>query len=124
LSPKASRAVPDVIVQSFLASPRTISKSALCIRSSERNGYGVAKIEWSSMSDGPGRPEYRGARTGQVGEGLDEHGHTAGVREPLKPRTVEAVQRALEAARVEFTNGDKPGVGLKATYETPGKGQP
>jgi len=33
--------------------------------------------------------------------------------EPLKPRTVEAIQRALEAAGVEFTNGDKPGVRLK-----------
>jgi transcriptional regulator with XRE-family HTH domain len=28
----------------------------------------------------------------------------------LKPRTVEAIQRALEKAGVEFTNGDKPGV--------------
>jgi predicted transcriptional regulator len=31
----------------------------------------------------------------------------------LKPRTVEAIQRALEKAGVEFTNGDKPGVRLK-----------
>jgi transcriptional regulator with XRE-family HTH domain len=31
----------------------------------------------------------------------------------LKPRTVEAVQHALEKAGVEFTNGDKPGVRLK-----------
>lgn len=30
----------------------------------------------------------------------------------LKPRTVEAIQRALEAAGVEFTNGDGPGVRL------------
>jgi transcriptional regulator with XRE-family HTH domain len=28
----------------------------------------------------------------------------------LKPRTIEAVQHALERAGVEFTNGDKPGV--------------
>src|SRR5258705_13855966 len=28
----------------------------------------------------------------------------------LKQRTVEALQRALEAAGVEFTNGDQPGV--------------
>jgi len=44
--------------------------------------------------------------------------------ELLKPRTVEAVQRALEAAGVEFTNGDQPGVRLKATCETPSKDQP
>ena len=44
--------------------------------------------------------------------------------ELLKPRTVEAVQRALEAAGIEFTNGDKPGVRLKPTRETPGKDQP
>ncbi len=31
----------------------------------------------------------------------------------LKPRTVEAVQTALEKAGVEFTNGNKPGVRLK-----------
>jgi len=31
----------------------------------------------------------------------------------LKPRTVEAVQRCLEAAGIEFTNGDAPGVRLK-----------
>jgi transcriptional regulator with XRE-family HTH domain len=30
----------------------------------------------------------------------------------LKPRTVEAIQRALEAAGVEFTNGNAPGVKL------------
>ena len=34
--------------------------------------------------------------------------------EELMPRTLEAVQRALEAAGVEFTNGDEPGVKLKA----------
>jgi transcriptional regulator with XRE-family HTH domain len=28
----------------------------------------------------------------------------------LKERTIDALQRALEAAGVEFTNGDKPGV--------------
>ncbi len=33
--------------------------------------------------------------------------------EVLKPRTVEAIQRALEKAGVEFTNGNKPGVRLK-----------
>jgi transcriptional regulator with XRE-family HTH domain len=31
----------------------------------------------------------------------------------LKPRTVEAIQHALEKAGVEFTNGNKPGVRLK-----------
>jgi transcriptional regulator with XRE-family HTH domain len=36
--------------------------------------------------------------------------------EELKERTVEALSRALEAAGVEFTNGDQPGVRLsKAT---------
>ena len=30
----------------------------------------------------------------------------------LKERTVDALQRALEAAGVEFTNGDQPGVRL------------
>jgi transcriptional regulator with XRE-family HTH domain len=33
--------------------------------------------------------------------------------EQLNPRTVEAIQRALEAAGVEFTNGDAPGVRLR-----------
>ena len=33
--------------------------------------------------------------------------------EPLKPRTVEAIQRAFEVAGIEFTNGDAPGVRLK-----------
>jgi hypothetical protein len=33
--------------------------------------------------------------------------------EPFEKRTVEAIQRALEAAGVEFTNGDQPGVRLK-----------
>jgi hypothetical protein len=32
----------------------------------------------------------------------------------LKERTVEAIRRALEAAGVEFTNGDQPGVRLTA----------
>lgn len=30
----------------------------------------------------------------------------------LKPRTVEAIQRALEKAGAEFTDGSKPGVRL------------
>jgi transcriptional regulator with XRE-family HTH domain len=33
--------------------------------------------------------------------------------ETLQPRTVDAIQRALEKAGVEFTNGNKPGVRLK-----------
>jgi transcriptional regulator with XRE-family HTH domain len=33
--------------------------------------------------------------------------------EELKPRTIEAMQRALESAGVEFTNGDQPGVRMK-----------
>jgi transcriptional regulator with XRE-family HTH domain len=33
--------------------------------------------------------------------------------EALQPRTVEAIQRAFEAAGIEFTNGDKPGVRVK-----------
>jgi len=33
--------------------------------------------------------------------------------EELRERTIEAVQRALEAAGVEFTNGDAPGVRLR-----------
>ena len=36
----------------------------------------------------------------------------------LKERTVEALQRALEAAGVEFTNGDKPGVRLSSLQTT------
>jgi transcriptional regulator with XRE-family HTH domain len=32
----------------------------------------------------------------------------------LKERTVEALQRVLETAGVEFTNGDKPGVRLSS----------
>jgi len=32
--------------------------------------------------------------------------------EQLKDRTVEAIQHALEAGGVEFTNGDQPGVRL------------
>jgi len=31
---------------------------------------------------------------------------------PLNPATLGAIRRALEAAGVEFTNGDKPGVRL------------
>jgi transcriptional regulator with XRE-family HTH domain len=30
-----------------------------------------------------------------------------------QPRTIEAIQAALEAAGVEFTNGDQPGVRLR-----------
>src|SRR5580704_2500490 len=30
----------------------------------------------------------------------------------LKERTIEAIQRALEAAGIEFTNGEQPGVRL------------
>jgi transcriptional regulator with XRE-family HTH domain len=30
----------------------------------------------------------------------------------LKERTIEALQRAIEAAGIEFTNGDQPGVRL------------
>jgi transcriptional regulator with XRE-family HTH domain len=37
----------------------------------------------------------------------------------LKERTVEALQRALEVAGVEFTNGDKPGVRL-SSLKAPG----
>jgi transcriptional regulator with XRE-family HTH domain len=33
--------------------------------------------------------------------------------EKLNPRTVEAIRRALEAAGVEFTDGDAPGVRLR-----------
>ena len=33
----------------------------------------------------------------------------------LKERTVEALQHALEAAGVEFTNGERPGVRLGAS---------
>jgi len=33
--------------------------------------------------------------------------------EALKPRTVEAIQHALEKAGVEFIDGDKPGVRVK-----------
>ena len=35
--------------------------------------------------------------------------------EELKERTIDALQRALEAAGVEFTNGDQPGVRLAKT---------
>jgi len=38
----------------------------------------------------------------------------------LKERTIDALQRALEAAGVEFTNGDRPGVRLtKAAQRAP-----
>ena len=36
----------------------------------------------------------------------------------LKERTVDALQRTLEAAGVEFTNGDRPGVRLDRTAAT------
>jgi len=36
----------------------------------------------------------------------------------LKERTIEAIQRALEAAGVEFTNGDQPGVRLTPAAAT------
>lgn len=35
--------------------------------------------------------------------------------EELKERTIEALQRALEEAGVEFTNGEQPGVRLTKT---------
>ncbi len=41
--------------------------------------------------------------------------------EELKERTIDALQRALEVAGVEFTNGDQPGVRLTkaaATHST------
>lgn len=33
--------------------------------------------------------------------------------EPLRERTIDAIRAALEAAGVEFTNGDQPGVRLR-----------
>ena len=36
----------------------------------------------------------------------------------LKERTIEAIQRALEAAGIEFTNGDQPGVHLSKAATT------
>jgi transcriptional regulator with XRE-family HTH domain len=35
--------------------------------------------------------------------------------EELRDRTIEAIQHALEAAGVAFTNGDEPGVKLRKT---------
>jgi transcriptional regulator with XRE-family HTH domain len=35
--------------------------------------------------------------------------------ETMQPRTLEDIQRVLEAAGVEFTDGDAPGVKLKRT---------
>jgi transcriptional regulator with XRE-family HTH domain len=35
--------------------------------------------------------------------------------EPLRERTIDAIRAALEAAGVEFTNGARPGVRMKAT---------
>lgn len=40
--------------------------------------------------------------------------------EELKERTVDAIQRALEAAGVEFTNGQQPGVRLRQAPGTSG----
>src|SRR6476646_9547177 len=37
----------------------------------------------------------------------------------LKERTIDALQRALEAAGVEFTNGDQPGVRLTKAAHSP-----
>jgi transcriptional regulator with XRE-family HTH domain len=42
----------------------------------------------------------------------------------LKERTIEALQRALEAAGVEFTNGGRPGVRLTRAVETAGASKP
>jgi transcriptional regulator with XRE-family HTH domain len=42
----------------------------------------------------------------------------------LKERTVDALQRALEAAGVEFTNGDQPGVRLTRAAATRPARQP
>lgn len=39
--------------------------------------------------------------------------------EELKERTIEALQRALEAAGVEFTNGEQPGVRLTKAAAAP-----
>jgi transcriptional regulator with XRE-family HTH domain len=39
--------------------------------------------------------------------------------EELKERTIEALQRALEAAGVEFTNGKQPGVRLTKAAAAP-----
>ena len=39
----------------------------------------------------------------------------------LKERTIEAIQRALEAAGVEFTNGEQPGVRLSRTERLPAR---
>ena len=38
--------------------------------------------------------------------------------EELKPRTVEAIQRAYESAGIEFTNGDAPGVKVHTQSKT------
>jgi transcriptional regulator with XRE-family HTH domain len=37
----------------------------------------------------------------------------------LKERTIDALQRALEAAGIEFTNGDQPGVRLTKAAARP-----
>ncbi len=43
--------------------------------------------------------------------------------ETLRPRTVEAIRAALEAAGIEFTNGDAPGVRLVRGEHSLGKGE-
>lgn len=40
----------------------------------------------------------------------------------LKERTVDAIRSALEAAGVEFTNGDQPGVRMKSASRNKGQG--
>jgi len=44
--------------------------------------------------------------------------------EPLRGRTVDAIRSALEAAGVEFTNSDQPGVRMKAGYKPPPAAKP
>jgi hypothetical protein len=45
---------------------------------------------------------------------FEESGHLPGSRDPIQPGTgLAAVRSALEAAGVEFTNGDSPGVRLR-----------
>ncbi len=41
--------------------------------------------------------------------------------EELKPRTVEAIQRAYESAGIEFINGEAPGVRLHAKQKAASK---
>ena len=61
-----------------------------------------------------GRDRDRGARARRGGEGVTEHGHRfESGRGGLRERTVDAIRAALEAAGVEFTNEDQPGVRLR-----------